>query len=89
MFAKFQHNVQFLRKIIFNICPVKCVHISYLFLFSFLENIKWIKHENKEINNANYVTDTKHSEFLVIRDMIHTFSVMEPSSFDLFFTQGI
>jgi hypothetical protein len=38
------------------------------------------------------VNDKEHSEFFIIRDMMHTFTVMDSSSsssFNLFFTQGI
>jgi hypothetical protein len=38
---------------IFDVCLVKCVHISYFLLFTFSENIKLIKQENEENIKAN------------------------------------
>ena len=53
-------------KIIFNICRVKYFHILYFFSFAFLENIKRLKHENWENNNANYVTQNILNYLLVL-----------------------
>jgi hypothetical protein len=72
-------------KIVFNDCLVKCLHISYFFLFACVENIKRLKHESEENNNANYASDTKHCELFITRDIIHNFMTMKSSSLSLFF----